>query len=143
MGATSIAPDGSTVLLMTDVSPGNFWPVLVWPRGRLARGFPIYADPGGCHLAIRGSRAGYCPAASAPRVRGSGAPSSPFAVTAIELAEVWPIGSPTTVPTGPHPARPAVRRQSRVRSALRPAAIDGAGAGRPPRRPRPCDSRAH
>ena len=37
----------------------------------------------------------YCPAASAPRVRGSGAPSNPFGVTAIELAEVWPIGSTT------------------------------------------------
>ncbi len=37
----------------------------------------------------------YCPAAAAPRVRGSGAPSNPFSVTAIELAEVWPSGSTT------------------------------------------------
>lgn len=35
----------------------------------------------------------YSPAASAPRVRGSGAPSSPFGVTAIEFADVCPIGS--------------------------------------------------
>ena len=40
----------------------------------------------------------YCPAASAPRVRGSGAPSNPFAVTAIEFAEVCPIGSITRWP---------------------------------------------
>ena len=43
----------------------------------------------------------YCPAASAPRVRGSGAPSNPFGVTAIELAEVWPIGSTTSMALGP------------------------------------------
>ena len=30
----------------------------------------------------------YCTAASAPRVRGSGAPSRPFGVTKIELADV-------------------------------------------------------
>src|SRR5438874_1980230 len=32
----------------------------------------------------------YCPAAALPRVRGSGAPSTPLGVTAMELAEVWP-----------------------------------------------------
>src|SRR5438045_9641552 len=37
----------------------------------------------------------HCPTAAAPRVRGSGAPSSPFGATAIELTAVWPSGSVT------------------------------------------------
>src|SRR5262249_28509270 len=40
----------------------------------------------------------HCTAASEPRVRGSGAPSNPFGVTAIEFAEVYPIDSPTAWP---------------------------------------------
>src|SRR3954447_1878633 len=40
----------------------------------------------------------YCPAASAPRVRGSAAPNTPFGVTAIVLAEVWPSGTTITWP---------------------------------------------
>src|ERR1700676_3032544 len=40
-------------------------------------------------------------------------------------------------------ARPAYRRQNRVRSSPRPAAIDGAGGAPPPRPRHPCDSRVH
>ena len=40
----------------------------------------------------------HCPEASAPRVRGSGAPNSPFGVTAMVLAEVWPSGTTMTWP---------------------------------------------
>ena len=45
------------------------------------------------------------PAAVAPRVRGSGAPSNPFGVTAIEFAEVWPIGSHQAMALGTQAAQ--------------------------------------
>jgi hypothetical protein len=44
MSATSIAADGSTMLMM--VPPENFWPALPDARGgRFARGVKAYAEP--------------------------------------------------------------------------------------------------
>ena len=118
MGATSIVLDGSAVLMKVFPRTGVA-PALFGARGRI-RG-PIYSHAAGQQrrsfavptvgIALAGrwwarrwrvfvhhAICVYCPAASDPRVRGSGAPSRPFGVTAIEFADVWPSGSITAWP---------------------------------------------
>jgi len=78
-----------------------------------------YADAPACHQAnppIRHPHDRYCPDASAPRVRGSGAPSNQPGVTAIELAEVCPIGSITRSPLARSSASAASSKPRSIRT---------------------------
>src|ERR1700722_817722 len=142
MAATSIAPDGSTVLLIMDVFPENLSPAFAlfpWVAGLRGVDSTLIADIG--KSAIAGVDRPIVP--RLPR-RGCVDRARP-AIPGRSLRSNWPRFVPKVRSRdGPWPAAPpACRRQSRARPALHPEAIDGARAVRPPRPRRPFCNRAH